>query len=82
MKEKHEKKWIIWKDTPNTAGSEGVAGRAKSQIVKLNFTRTERFKMASSSITSTSPLSEKYSENIGERRTLLKDVVADFTVST
>lgn len=69
-------------DTPKTAGSEGVVGIIKSQTVKLNLTRTERFDMASSSIISTGPLSEKNSENDEERRTLLKDVVADFTLST
>ena len=69
-------------DTPNIAGSEGVVGIMKSQTVKLNLTRTERFDIASSSIISTGPLSEKNSENDGDRRTLLKDVVADFTLST
>lgn len=70
------------KDTPNTAGSDGVVGRMKSQTVKFIFTRTERFEIASSSIISTGPLSEKNSENNGDRRTLLKDVVEDFTLST
>lgn len=70
-----------FKDTPNTAGSEGVGGRTKSQTVKFIFTRIERFEIASSSIISTGPLSEN-SENNGDRRILLKDVVADFTLST
>lgn len=69
------------KDTPNTAGSDGVVGRTKSQTVKFIFTRIERFEMASSSIKSTGPLSEN-SENNGDRRTLLKDVLADLTLST
>jgi len=69
-------------DTPNTAGREGVAGRMKSQTVKCNFTRIDRFEIASSSIISTGPLSEKNSENDGDRRTLLRDVLADFTLST
>lgn len=63
-----------------TAGSEGVVGRTKSQTVKLSFTRIDR--LASSSIISGGPLSEKKSEKEGERRTLLKVVVADFTLST
>lgn len=69
-------------DTPNTAGREGVTGRMKSQTVKCNFTRIDRFEIASSSIISTGPLSEKNSENDGDRRTLLKDVLVDFTLST
>lgn len=63
-----------------TAGSEGVSGRTKSQTVKLSFKRIERF--ASSSIISRGPFSEKNSENEGDRRTLLKVVFADFTLST
>ena len=74
---------LIWvKDTPNTAGSEGVSGSTNSQTVRFNFTRRERLEMASSSIISTCPLSEKNSENDGDRRILLRDVVADFTLST
>jgi len=69
-------------DTPNTAGSEGVSGSTNSQTVRLNFTRRERFEIASSSIMSTGPLSEMNSENDGDRRILLKDAVADFTLST
>lgn len=69
-------------DTPNTAGSEGVAGRMNSQTVTLNFRRIDRFELASSSIISTGPLSEKNSENDGDWRTLLNIVVADFALST
>lgn len=69
-------------DTPITAGSEGVAGRTKSQTVKLSFKCIERFEIASSSIISTGPFSEKKSANDGDKRTLLKDVAADFTLST
>lgn len=63
-----------------TAGSEGVVGRTKSQTVTLSFRRIERF--ASSSIISSGPFSENISEKEGERRTRLKVVVADFTLST
>lgn len=70
------------KDTPITAGTEGVAGSTKSQTVKLIFNRIERLEIASSSIISMGPLSEKKSENDGDRRTLLKDEVADLTLST
>jgi hypothetical protein len=70
------------KDTPNTAGSEGVAGSTKSQTVKFSLTRTVRFEIASSSIISTGPLSVENSENTGDRRTLLKDVVTDLALST
>nr|GLL18196.1 hypothetical protein Itr_chr01CG21140 [Ipomoea trifida] len=69
-------------DTPITAGIEGVTGRMNSHTVKLSFNRTERLEIASSSIMSKGPLSEKKSENDGDRRTLLKDEVADFTLST
>lgn len=69
-------------DTPITAGSEGVAGRTKSQTVKLSFSRIEKFEVASSSIISTVPLSVKKSENDGEAIILCKDIVADFTLST
>lgn len=54
----------------------------KSQTVKLNFTRTERLDIASSSIISIGPLSEKNSENSGEKITLLKVVAVDFALST
>lgn len=70
------------KDTPITAGTEGVSGRTKSQTVKLIFSRIERFDIASSSIISSGPLSEKQSENAGDRRTLLKDEAADFALIT
>lgn len=69
-------------DTPNTAGSDELAGRMKSQTVKPNFTRIERLDIASSSIISTETLSELKLENSGDRRILLRDVVADFTLST
>lgn len=54
----------------------------KSQTVKLNFTRAERFEIASSSIISTDPLSEKNSENNDDKAILLKDVDADLALST
>lgn len=72
----------IFQDTPITAGREGVAGRMKSQTVKVSFTRIERFVMASSSIISADPLSISRSENDGNRSTLLKDEDADLTLST
>lgn len=75
--------YLIWiKDTPNTAGREGVSGSTNSQTVRFNFSRRVRLEMASSSITSTDPFSDENSENDGDRRILLKDVVVDFTLST
>jgi hypothetical protein len=50
--------------------------------VRFNFSRRERFEMASSSITSADPFSEENSENDGDKRILLKDIVVDFTLST
>jgi hypothetical protein len=52
--------------------------------VRFNFSRRERLEveMASSSITSAIPFSEEYSENDGDRRILLNDIVVDFTLST
>jgi len=74
---------FIWvKDTPNTAGREGVSGSTNSQTVRFNFSCRERFEMASSSITSADPFSEENSENDGDKRILLKDTVVDFTLST
>lgn len=70
------------KDTPITAGREGVSGRTKSHTVKLIFSLTERFEIASSSIISMGPLYGKQSENDGDRRTILKHEAADFTLST
>lgn len=91
MKKKSKIKWVWFvtfnlgrglEDTPNTAGREGVSGSTNSQTVRFNLTRRDRVEMASSSITSTDPLSDMNSENDGDRRILLKDVVADFTLST
>lgn len=53
FKQKHQ----CSKDTPNTAGREGVNGRVKSQTVTLIFKWIEIFDNASSSITSDDPLS-------------------------
>lgn len=69
------------KDTPNTAGREGVNGRVKSQTVTLNFILIEMFVNASSSIMSHDPLSLQNSWNTGHRRSLFKDDVADFNLS-
>lgn len=74
---------LIWvKDTPNTAGREGVSGSTNSQTVRFNFSRRERLEMASSSITSADSFSEENSENDGDRRILLNDIVVDFNLST
>jgi len=53
----------------------------KSQTVKLIFTEIERFEIASSSIKSTAPFSDKNSENDGDRRIRLRFEDADFTLS-
>lgn len=70
-----------FKDTPNTAGREGVNGRVKSHTLTLIFKRKEMFVKVSSSIMSSVPLSRAHSWNIGDTSILLKDDVADFTLS-
>lgn len=72
----------IGKDTPKTAGRDGVNGRVKSQTVTLNFMEIEVLVMLSSSIISPDVWSSLHSSNVGSSRSSLNDDAADLALLT